>query len=104
VGTPYGIRQCRAWQPGPIPLPWPRKSGGTAEAPAPGNRALHWGAGDWPGCGVSGAGADSPGGLKLGPGRWAGYPESCGCPQGLDNPFLSHCFLKLLIFKYILNC
>ncbi|KAK4823432.1 hypothetical protein QYF61_002118 [Mycteria americana] len=104
VGGSPGVRQGRAWQPGPVPPPQPEAGqlGGTRAAPAPGighvsgdgvgmrlgqdmvpwvgpaqqgpwlGKGGPWGAGDRHCCNVSGAGTDGHGGLKWGPGLWAG--------------------------------
>jgi len=52
--------------------------------PWPGRAGL-WGAGDQPCCGVTGAGADGPGGLEWGPGLRAGCArQGHQCLQGPD--------------------
>ena len=82
-GTSLGMSQgwTKAWACGPsLGDPWAGRAG-------------LWGAGDQPCCGITGAGADSPGGLRWGPGPWAGGRASGGpggdnqghqCPQSLD--------------------
>ncbi|KAK4823434.1 hypothetical protein QYF61_002120, partial [Mycteria americana] len=78
-GSP-GVRQGKAWQPGPIPPPQPRagQPGGTKAAPAlgirhilgDGDRLGHWLLG-WLGCGGAAA--------------WAGPTVEPSCKQLLGN-------------------
>jgi len=47
--------------------------GGPSSATSTARQGRLWRAGDWPCCGITGAGADGPVRLTWGPGLWAGW-------------------------------
>lgn len=132
LGAPHGVHQGRVWKPNPIPLvsqeqgsQWVTRAApalGTGEQlmDGPGSagpmvrqdRAVrswrqavlwcYWGRAWLPR-------EDDRGSWAIGK-YWETLwglsrdSEFCECLQGLDNLFLSHCFLRILIFRCILNC
>ena len=69
-GTSLGMGTGRGWDVGP-------RVGPARQGPWLGRTRL-WGAGDRPCCGITGTGADGPGGLTWGPGLWAGWGGALG--------------------------
>lgn len=83
------------------------------------SKAGLWGAGNWPCCDSSGAGAEGLGGLKWGPGLWAGFESTWeGWPGSVSPVYTSMSldtiftfiwlYLKLFLFFeqiiFIMNC